>query len=107
MIPDREDFNPLFGEPTDTSLLPREEMRVAGDPINTNREQIFVGIQYVRFRHEVRILLGNFATVIIPADLFPEMDEFGNRIEFYKPKVEDYGFVAKLGEYNVTFSDIL
>lgn len=99
MIVNQQDFNPLIGEVYHTCLLPREQVETINALVAT-RDMHVVGIQWCSKIKVVKFLMGNFATISIPAEYFFE-DENGVTPQFEYPWIDDWGFDLYLGNYKI------
>lgn len=105
MIIDRQDFNPLIGQVYHTCMLPPKQMRDIAQLKHT-RERMVIGVQFCEQAKVVKLLMGNYATITVPCEMFPP-DENGLKPNFNFPFVEDYGFDISFGDYKAELRTIL
>lgn len=98
MVINQQDFNPLIGEVYHTCLLPKDQIKTIHKL--PTRDMHVVGIQWCSKIKVVKFLMGNFATISIPAECFLKNKD-GVEPQFEFPWIDDWGFDLYLGKYKI------
>ena len=105
MTTNQQDFCPLAGQTYHTCMLPGDEMREI-NRLKETRERMVMGVQFCAQTKVVKLLMGNYATITIPCEMFLR-DANGLEPNFNFPFIEDYGFDIFFGDYEVDLKSVL